>query len=96
MATKTITEKTGKRMAAALEGVGRVDSSEAVKIPNIDSFDFETIALFAQNHGHYSNTELAVVPFAVFIDGVLSRNRDSDATNRQSDTACDAAVFVRG
>ena len=64
MATKPITEGTGKRMAVAMEGIAGIDNTSEVKIPNVDSFDLVTIAKFAEQHGHYSQVEITAQPFA--------------------------------
>ena len=64
MATKPITEGTGKRMAVALEGIAGIDNTSEVKIPHVDSFDLVTIAQFAEKHGHYSQVEITAHPYA--------------------------------
>ena len=60
MAIKKISEKTGKRIAAALEKQGAAAGIPEVKIPNVTDFDLRKICKFAYQHGHYANTLLDV------------------------------------
>ena len=60
MAIKKITEKTGKRIAVALEKQGTAAGIPDVKIPHVTDFDLRKICKFAYKHGHYANAAINV------------------------------------
>ena len=59
MAIRQMTDKTGKRIAAALEKQGAAAGIPEVKIPHVTDFDFLKLCTFAFYHGHYNRTEMA-------------------------------------
>lgn len=64
MAIRLLTDATGKRIAAAMEGIAGADNSAGIKFPHLGNIGFQTISLFASDHAHYSSTEIKAIPFA--------------------------------
>ena len=80
MATKPITEGTGKRMAVALEGMSIRGSKPNVKIPMFTDVMFMELALAAQNDGMNATTEItrsnASASFLNALEAFYNHGRD--------------------
>ena len=81
MAIREMTDKTGKRIADALEKQGAAAAIKDVKIPHVTDFDFRKLCRFAYLHGLYTKQEIVVpramgtndpTPYFAFLEGMKS------------------------